>query len=650
MRQLTLQEIAQLESFHCTADDWQSIWVREPFTPSAYYNVSFSGVCYLGCAQKRTIEHALFPSRRTGIYHATISNCTIGDEVYIGNVSGGIAGYVIEDGCIISDVYTLSHTPSASTYGIGTALSVLDETGGRSVRILPQLSAAMAYIQAFGKADEALMQKLEQLIEKEAIAIRSQNPTIGKGSLILNSGTIKEVTIGAKALIHGITRLEEGTIASQVTLQDNVSAEHFIIAKESTLHSATLKHCYVGEGCLLEGNFYAHDTLIFANATLANGEASAAFLGPYTVSMHRSTLLIGVALSFFNAGSGTNSSNHHYRLGPIHHGLLERGVKCGSNAYLLWPAHIGAFSKVIGTLYRNPDVAHLPFSQLNSDGKEIEIAPSITISHIGTWRDVYKWPKRDRRTTPPHDDVLNFELFTPALLNAVWEGYKTLSQAEQLAEQGQSFQHLLGGCTATPEAISYGRKLYHAIIATAIAQKVSLEEATAHIANSNTAECGTSKEPLPLQFDLMGATVFYQDYLSWRNEVVAGSFETIASAQQALAQATDNKPQERLFFARLTQHIAQASYPQHTSPKEQIQALFANIPQEIEYLRKRVYKDGTKEYQTSRALTPFGLLPLPEEPQPQLQDFRAVRQGLVKQAFAEEISQYLQSLIEKIRT
>ena len=51
-----------------------------------------------------------------------------------------------------------------------------------------------------------------------------------------------------------------------------------------------------------------------------------------------------------NAGSGSNQSNHMYKLGPIHQGTLERGAKTTSDSYILWPARVGAFSLVMGIL------------------------------------------------------------------------------------------------------------------------------------------------------------------------------------------------------------------------------------------------------------------------------------------------------------
>lgn len=68
--------------------------------------------------------------------------------------------------------------------------------------------------------------------------------------------------------------------------------------------------------------------------------------------------------SFLNAGSGSNQSNHMYKLGPIHQGVVDRGSKTTSDSYILWPAHIGAFSLVMGRHVSHSDTSRLPFSYL----------------------------------------------------------------------------------------------------------------------------------------------------------------------------------------------------------------------------------------------------------------------------------------------
>jgi hypothetical protein len=67
-----------------------------------------------------------------------------------------------------------------------------------------------------------------------------------------------------------------------------------------------MQDCYVGEACQLSNGFTAASSVFFANSYMSNGEACAAFCGPFTASHHKSSLLIGGQFSFYNAGSATN--------------------------------------------------------------------------------------------------------------------------------------------------------------------------------------------------------------------------------------------------------------------------------------------------------------------------------------------------------
>jgi hypothetical protein len=109
-----------------------------------------------------------------------------------------------------------------------------------------------------------------------------------------------------------------------------VVAHDFIIAESSKVDGgAILGRTFVGQGCLVGRQYSAENSLFFANSEAFHGEACSVFGGPYTVSHHKSSLLIAGLFSFYNAGSGTNQSNHMYKLGPVHEGKLERGCKTG---------------------------------------------------------------------------------------------------------------------------------------------------------------------------------------------------------------------------------------------------------------------------------------------------------------------------------
>ena len=164
-------------------------------------------------------------------------------------------------------------------------------------------------------------------------------------------------------------RSSNGTILSHpdspTIIGDAVIAKDFIVAEGAhVVGGAIVQKSFVGQGCRVGNQFSAENCLFFANCEAFHGEAVSFFAGPYTVTHHKSTLLIGGMFSFYNAGSGTNQSNHRYKLGPTHEGKLERGCKTGSFAYVMWPCRVGPFSVVLGKHTRSFDTANLPFQPL----------------------------------------------------------------------------------------------------------------------------------------------------------------------------------------------------------------------------------------------------------------------------------------------
>ena len=396
----------------------------------------FSGDVRLGVFEK---EVSFFGGllRPAGINHATIHNCTIGDNVYIGAVHNHIANYVIEDEAVIDNVDLLA-VEGESSFGNGTPIAVVNEAGGREIPIYDHLSAHTAYILAFYRHRPTVIEKLKAMIEGYTASVRSHMGLVGKGARISNSRLVKNVKIGPAATIEGVNRLEDGSINSctedPVHIGPGVYAEHFITCSGSDISDGTIVcDCFIGQGCVLGKHYSAENSVFFANCGGFHGEACSIFAGPYTVTHHKSTLLIAGLFSFLNAGSGTNQSNHRYKLGPVHQGVVERGSKTGSDSYMLWPAKVGAFTVVMGRHYRNSDTSNLPFSYLIEHEDESVLAPGVNLRSVGTVRDARKWPRRDRRKDPKKLDYINFKLLSPYTIQKMINGRDLLRRLKTAA-------------------------------------------------------------------------------------------------------------------------------------------------------------------------------------------------------------------------
>lgn len=428
-RKLTDMEIDALERQMCHASDWNSIEVAEDFSTDHIRYVRFSGEVKLGAFRK---EFCLAGGmkKHSGISYATLHNVTVGDDCCIEYVKNYIANYTIGEGTFIENVDIIL-TDGQTTFGNGVEVRVLNETGGREVMIYDRLSAHTAYIMALYRHRPGLIEKLGRMIGSYVDSVRSSVGTIGSRVTIADAGYIKNVKIGDDCKIEGASRLKNGSInscaAAPVHIGVGVVGDDFIISSGSSVEDGvTFSRCFVGQACRLGHNYSASDSLFFSNCQGENGEACAIFAGPYTVTHHKSTLLIAGMFSFMNAGSGSNQSNHMYKLGPIHQGIMERGAKTASDSYILWPAKVGAFSLVMGRHVNHQDTSDLPFSYLIEQQSTTYIMPGANLKSVGTIRDAKKWPSRDRRTDPVRQDYINYNLLSPYTIQKMLNGRKIL--------------------------------------------------------------------------------------------------------------------------------------------------------------------------------------------------------------------------------
>ena len=375
--------------------------------------------------------------KHSGIYYATLHNVTVGDDCCIENVKNYIANYIIGDRTFIENVDIIL-ADGVSTFGNGVRVSVLNETGGCEVTIFDRLSAHTAYLMAQYRERKELQSRLDDMVSAYVESVKSDVGTIGQDVTIADAGYIKNVRIGDACKIEGAARLKNGSInsnqADPVHVGVGVVGDDFIISSGSSVEDGvTFSRCFIGQACRLGHNYSASDSLFFSNCQGENGEACAIFAGPYTVTHHKSTLLIAGMFSFMNAGSGSNQSNHLYKLGPIHHGKMERGAKTASDSYILWPAKVGAFSLVMGRHVSHQDTSDLPFSYLIEQQSTSYIMPGANLKSVGTIRDVKKWPQRDKRRDPDKLDCINFNLLSPYTIQKMLNGCRMLKDMRRVS-------------------------------------------------------------------------------------------------------------------------------------------------------------------------------------------------------------------------
>ncbi len=435
-RKLSEEEIRQLQARMCMSTDWSSIEVADGFSTEHIRQVRFYGGVRLGRFDKE-FELAGGIRKHSGIFNATLHNVTVGDNCCIENVNNYIANYEIGNDTFIENVDIIL-CDGESTFGNGVDVAVMSESGGREVRIFDYLSSQVAYMMAFYRHNTALVEALQEYIDAYVRTVSSSVGRIGEHVVIADAGYLKNVRVGDWCKIEGASRLKNGSInsnaAAPVHVGVGVIGDDFIISSGAEVEDGvTFSRVFIGQACKLGHTYSATDSLIFSNSQGENGEACSIFAGPFTVTHHKSTLLIAGMFSFMNAGSGSNQSNHMYKLGPIHQGIMERGAKTASDSYILWPAKVGAFSLVMGRHVSHQDTSDLPFSYLIEDQSTSFIIPGANLKSVGTIRDAKKWPLRDQRKDPLRLDMVNYNLLSPYTIQKMLNGMEILRNLERVS-------------------------------------------------------------------------------------------------------------------------------------------------------------------------------------------------------------------------
>ena len=390
-------EISRLKANDVSAEDWSRVLVAESFDPASLEECRLEGQVEL--------------SEDVRIARSRIRNYRIGRGTYIADV-------------------TALECRHESLFGNATEVATINECGGRTTLIHDQMTAQTAYMTALYRHRPQLIERLNALTLAVAEERKSTMGEVGENCRLTGARFLREVRIGNNVEVDGAAILQNGTLLDDVHIGVDVKAYDFIVAQGAHIDNGVIiERSFVGEATVMDKNFTTSDSLFFANSHCENGEAASIFAGPYTVTHHKSSLLIAGYFSFFNAGSGSNQSNHLFKSGAVHQSIHLRGCKFASGAYVMSPAREGAFTMIMGHHSFHHDTQIFPYSYLvERDGKSV-LMPGANLGSYGAVRDVEKWPRRDKRTV--NRDVITFEEYNPYITGQMLLAVDALQRMEE---------------------------------------------------------------------------------------------------------------------------------------------------------------------------------------------------------------------------
>ncbi len=514
MRLLNNAEIAQLERSGCTASpNWEGISVGETFNAARVRNVVFIGKVEIeGWTDDVVFEGIKLPFC---LYNTTIADSKLGENCCVINTTL-LSNYNIHKNVTIIDcgIITGKELPGA--------VEPLNESGIYDIQMHPHLTSNIAHMAVFHGHRNGLKDAINKLASKH------------EGGCY----------IGDNAVISGAKEIRDSIILSAekmpTTVKAGVTIRESVVQEGSHLSDhAKVERSFVGQSVEISSGMTMENSMAFANAQLLCGEAISAFCGPYTVSHHKTSLLIAGAYSFFNAGSGTNASNHHYRLGPRHQAVYCRGAKSGSGSYILAPAKIGAFSMVVGHHKSHPDTSEFPFSLLIEKDSSSVLLPAQNLRTISLARDEQKWQDRDHRHPDLCRDCISTDTFNPLIINTI---LKAAALCHKLSEK-ESDIIMYGGCKmqrlfVVRAELAY-QKLAEAILLSKFFSSINITDKYAD--DSNAMEW----------VDLGGFITTKQRTEALENDITSGNIATIEELDERIREMAKNFADDEVHYVRM---------------------------------------------------------------------------------------------------
>ena len=221
-------------------------------------------------------------------------------------------------------------------------------------------------------------------------------------------------------------------------------------------------------------------------------------------------------------------------MGPVHYGLMERGTKTASGAYILMPANIGTFSVCFGKLMYHPDTRNLPFSYLIAYNDTMYLVPGRNLTTVGLYRDIRKWPKRDMRAHGGRKSIVNFDWLSPFSVGEILRGKRILESLREASGDDVSTYNY-HEYVIKASALRKGIKYYD--IALRIYMGAVLKR---HILEKPLSETGTGNWN-----DLSGLLLPESEEQRLIDDIINGTIDTTLGVEERFRDINDNYPEYR---------------------------------------------------------------------------------------------------------
>lgn len=441
-RNLTGQEVDQLVRNGNSSDCWDKIMVADPFETSLVRSCSFYGLVRIGKLEPQCLE---FHDLRlpVGLYNSMIISSDIGDNTAIHNV-GYLSHYIIGSETMLFNIEEME-TSYRAKFGNGMLkdgetdkhrvwLEICNENGGRKVLPFNGMLTSDAWLWSKYRDDSVLMEKLIEVSENQFTRHRGYYGTIGFQTVIKNTKSIKDVSVGEATYIKGANKLKNLTINSQcdsyTQIGEGVELVNGIVGYGCKIfYGVKAVRFIIGNNSSLKYGARLINSILGENSTISCCEVLNSLLYPSHEQHHNNSFLIaGTILGQSNIAAGATLGSNHTSRSNDGEMLAGRGFWAGLSTSIKHNSKFATFILLAKANYRNSLNISLPFSLVSNNDKydRLEVMPAYWWRHnmYALERNTWKFKHRDARKVIGQPFEYNY--LAPDSVSDILEGIRLL--------------------------------------------------------------------------------------------------------------------------------------------------------------------------------------------------------------------------------
>lgn len=417
-RNLSGQEISQLEQNGNTCRNWKLVFVEDPFDPSIFKNNIFAGLVRIASSSKGILEYHdfLLP---TGISNSRIYSCDIGRNCAIHDCLC-LSHYIIGDSvilCRIDEMVTTNHAKfgegivkEGEDESVRIWIDPLNEAGGRSVLPFSSMICADAYLWTIYREDSILMDKLKDITQKSVDARRGWYGVIGDYCVIKSCQVIKDVKVGEGAYIKGANKLKNLTVKSKqndpTQIGEGVELVNGIIGYGCHIfYGVKAVRFVLGDNSNLKYGARLIHSILGDNSTVSCCEVLNNLVFPGHEQHHNNSFLIAsLVMGQSNMAAGATVGSNHNSRGNDGEIIAGRGFWPGLSSTLKHNCRFSSYTLLTKGSYPAEMNIMLPFSMVLENRKldQLEVMPAYywMYNMYALERNSWKYRTRDRRKNP----------------------------------------------------------------------------------------------------------------------------------------------------------------------------------------------------------------------------------------------------------